>query len=189
MRKLILSMFMSLDGYFAGPNGEFIAPDWSDDMQQWSDSNTAETGMLLYGRVNFEFNAGYWQGAEHDANSAEKDRAFAKKMNEFPKICFSRSKKEVGWNGRVVSDNIAEEINRLKREPGKALMSFGGANLASTLIGLDIVDEYRLLLIPHLQGSGTPLFKGGFAERKLKLIKAQPLDTGAVMLCYERARN
>src|SRR5258706_11452043 len=186
MRKLILSMFMSLDGYFAGPNGEFVAPDWSDDMQHWADANTEETGMLLYGRVNFDFNAGFWQGHEHDANASEKDRAFAHKMNTFPKICFSRTKSEVGWNGRVVKDNIAEEINRLKREPGKALMSFDGANLAATLIGLDVVDEYRLLLIPHLQGTGTHLFKGGYAEKKLKLIKARPLDTGAVMLCYER---
>jgi dihydrofolate reductase len=188
MSKLVLAMFMSLDGYIEGPKGEFVSPDWSGDLQRyWADDNTDAAGMLLYGRVNFEFNAGFWQPAAADESNPAELRSFARKMNDLPKIVFSRSLKNPGWNGRVVTEtNIPAEIARLKQQPGPDLMMFGGAGIAQAFMKLDLIDEYRLLVTPTLLGGGKRLFEGSYDRAKLKLVKSQALDTGAVLLYYQR---
>src|SRR6476660_661457 len=188
MSKVILAMFMSLDGFIEGPNGEFIPPDWSVDLQcYWADDNTDAAGTLLYGRVNFQFNAGFWQGAAADESNSAEFRAFARKMNSLPKLVFSRSLQNPGWNGRVVKDDIPREIARLKQQPSEDLMMFGGAGIAQAFMKLELIDEYRLMVTPTLLGAGKRLFEGGYERAKLKLVKSQPLDTGAVLLYYQRA--
>ena len=188
MRKVVLAMFMSLDGYIEGPKGEFVPPAWSDDLQRhWADDNVDRTDLLLYGRVNFQFNAGFWQPAEHEANNPEAFRAFARRMNALPKLCFSRSLRQVDWNGRVIGNDIAGEIARLKQESGKDMMMFGGAGIARTFIGLDLFDEYRIMVTPTLLGDGKRLFDGGYERRQLKHTQTKQMDTGAVILTYERA--
>lgn len=115
MGELVLTMFTSLDGHIAGPGGEFVGPQWSADMQrQWSDRNIDRAGALLYGRVNFEFNAPFWMSVEDDADAPEETRAFARRMHELPKLVFSRSARDVGWNGRVVGDDIPAAVAEAK---------------------------------------------------------------------------
>lgn len=187
MRKVILAMFISLDGYIEGPKGEFVPPAWSDDLQRhWADDNVDRAGLLLYGRRNFEFNAGFWQPAETDANNPASFRAFASRMNALPKLCFSRTLSTVDWNGRLVRDDIAGEIARLKQEPGKDMMMFGGADIARFFIGLDLFDEYRIMVTPTLLGDGKRLFDGGYERRQLQHTDTRQMDTGAVILTYER---
>jgi len=188
MRKVVLAMFMSLDGYIEGPKGEFVPPAWSDDLQRyWADDNVDRTDLLLYGRTNFQFNAGFWQPAEQDVNNPAPFRAFARRMNTLPKLCFSRSLGQVDWNGRVVRDDIAGEITRLKQQPGKDMMMFGGATIARTFIALDLFDEYRIMVTPILLGDGKRLFDGGYERRQLRHTDVKQMDTGAVILSYERA--
>ena len=188
MRKVVLAMFMSLDGYIEGPKGEFVPPAWSDDLQRyWADDNVDRAGLLLYGRTNFQFNAGFWQAAEADAKNPEPFRAFARRMNALPKLCFSRTLKEADWNGRVVRDDIAGEIARLKQQPGKDMMMFGGADIARFFIARDLFDAYRIMVTPTLLGDGKRLFDGGYQRRQLKHTGTKQMDTGAVILTYERA--
>lgn len=180
MRKLILSMFMSLDGYIEGPDG-FVAPAWSDEVgREWSGWAREYGGHILYGRVNFEFNKGFW--TSDDA----KDMPEAGFMNRMPKSVASRTLTgDLGWNGRAVGD-LAAEVARLKAEDGKDVLSFGGAGLAHSLIAQDLVDEYRLMVRPLLLGGGKRLFPDG-VHRDLRLVEEKRLDVGALIVRYARA--
>jgi len=186
--KLVLSMFISLDGYIEGPGGEFVPPAWSGDLEKhWSGYALARAGHLLYGRTNFLFNKGFWTQAETDPNSVAAGISYAGTMNRLPKTVFSRTLTgDPGWNARLVRDDIAGAVARLKAETTGDVYSFGGAGLANSLVALDLVDEYRLMVTPGLLGDGKRLFGGGLPRIPLSLVEAQPLDTGAVILRYRR---
>jgi dihydrofolate reductase len=191
MRKLVLSMFMSLDGYIAGPGGEFIGPEWSDDLERhWSGYALERAGHLLYGRVNFLFNKGFWEQAETDPTSPAAGIAYAGTMNRLPKTVFSTTLQgDPGWNGTVVRGDLDQAIARLKQEGGKDLYMFGGAGIAQSFVARDLIDEYRLMVTPNLFGDGKRLFDPGFKRIDLQLIDTKPLNTGAVILHYRRARG
>jgi dihydrofolate reductase len=191
MAKLVLSMFTSLDGYIERPNGEFVPPAWSDDLaRHWSGYALERAGHLLYGRTNFLFNKGFWSAAETDPKSPAAGIAYAGTMNRLPKTVFSRTLAgDPGWNATLVSDDIAAAIGKLKVDVEGDLYSFGGAGLANSLVALDLVDEYRLMVTPDLFGDGKRLFERGRPRVALTLIEAKPLDTGAVILHYRRDRT
>ena len=109
-------------------------------------------------------------------------------MNELAKVVFSRTLEKVEWNNsRLVRENVAEEVGRLKEEPGNDLPLFGSAELASTLIGLGLIDEYRIFVTPYVLGEGTPMFKGISDEISLELLNATTWSSGTVALFYENA--
>jgi dihydrofolate reductase len=182
MRKLILSMFMSLDGYIAGPGGEFVPPPWSDEVgREWSGWASETGGHILYGRINFEFNKGFWTS---DEAKGMPETPF---MNATPKTVASRTLKgDLGWNGRATSD-LAAEVAQLKAQDGKDILSFGGAGLAYSLIAQDLVDDYRLMITPTLLGGGLRLFPDG-VRRDLALVEEKRLDVGSLILRYAAKR-
>jgi len=191
MRKLVLSMFMSLDGYIAGPGGEFIGPEWSADLEKhWSGYALERAGHLLYGRVNFLFNKGFWEPAATDPGSPAASVPHAANMNRLPKSVASRTLSgDPGWNGKLLRGDLAQAVAELKRTAAADIFSFGGAGLAQSLIAHDLIDEYRLMITPNLFGGGVALFTPGFRRQDLKLLDQRTLDTGAVILHYERRRN
>lgn len=191
MRKLVLSMFVSLDGYIAGPGGEFIGPQWSADLEKhWSGYALGRAGHLLYGRVNFLFNKGFWEPAATDPSSPAAHVPHAADMNRLPKSVASRTLSgDPGWNARLLGADLAQAVAELKRTAAGDIFSFGGAGIAQSLIAHDLVDEYRLMITPNLFGDGVPLFGRGFRRQDLKLIDTRTLDTGAVVVHYERHRN
>ena len=190
MAKLVLSMFMSVDGYIEGKEG-FVPPAWSDDLERhWSGYALERAGHLLYGRKNFLFNKGFWSAAETDPQSPAAGIAYAGTMNRLPKTVFSRTLEgDPGWNATLVKDDLAGAIGKLKREAKGDLYLFGGAGLANSIVALDLVDEYRLMVTPDLFGEGTRLFEKGRGRLALALLEAKPLDTGAVILHYRRDRH
>ena len=191
MKRLVLSMFVSLDGYITGPGGAFVAPQWSDDLEQhWSGYAMQRAGHFLYGRVNFQFNKGFWEPAANDPNAPAAAIPHAAMMNRMPKTVFSRRLSgDPGWNGTVASGDTTEVVRKLKAGGGEGdLFCFGGASLAQSLVSRDLVDEYRIMVTPNLFGDGVPLFKPGFPRQELKLLGSRSLDTGAVILHYERKR-
>lgn len=191
MSKLVLSMFMSLDGYIAGPRGEFVGPQWSGDLEtHWSGYALKRAAHLLYGRVNFLFNKGFWEPAASDPNSPAAGVPHAADMNRLPKTVVSRTLRgDPGWNGKLLEGDLALAVAELKRTAAGDVFSFGGAGLAQSLIARDLVDEYRLMITPDLFGDGVRLFAPGFERQGLRLIESRALDTGAVIVHYERRRN
>jgi dihydrofolate reductase len=191
MAKLVLSMFTSLDGYIERPGGEFVPPAWSDDLERhWSGYALERAGHLLYGRKNFLFNKGFWSAAETDPDSPAAGISYAGTMNRLPKTVFSRTLAgDPGWNATLVRDDLEGAVARLKAEAKGDLYLFGGAGIANSIVALDLVDEYRLMVTPVLFGDGTRLFEGGRPGIALDLIEAKALDTGAVILHYRRNRG
>ena len=111
-------------------------------------------------------------------------------MNRVPKIVFSRTLEKAEWNNtRLIKDHVAEEILKLKQQPGRDLALFGSANLMSTLMQLDLIDEHRIMVNPVILGSGNPLFKRTKDKLNLKLIKTRTFGNGNVLLCYQPDRK
>jgi dihydrofolate reductase len=179
MGNLIVSNLMSLDGFFEGPNHEL---DWfvlDEDFFAYSRALLREADTIIFGRVTYEHMAGYWPTAPKDE--------IADGMNSLPKIVFSKTLEKVEWdNSRLVRGDAAEEIAKLKRQPGTNII-LGSATLASSLLQEGLVDEYRVILNPVLIGSGNPLFKGIKQKLRLKLQTTKLLGSGTIVLYYQKA--
>ena len=186
MRQVILFNMVTLDGFFAGPNEEI---DWhhvDEEFNEFAIAQLNSAGGLLFGRVTYQGMASYWPTDTATAN----DPIVADKMNTLPKIVFSRTLERAEWNNtRLVKGNIAEEISKLKQQPGKDWLLFGSADLASTLTNLGLIDEYRIMLNPVVLGNGKPLFKGIKEKLNLKLANTKTFRNGNVLLCYQPDRK
>lgn len=189
MVDLFLSVFTSLDGYIEKPGGVFAPPPWSDEIERdWSQPALSRAGHLIYGRVNFLFNKAFWSVADTDPASPAAGISYAARMNALPKTVVSRTLTgDPGWNGRIAGPDLAAEVTRLKREAAGDIFAFGGAGLSHSLLALDLVDEFWLMVTPQLYGDGKPLFRGGRPEVPMRLIESRALDVGSVILRYRRA--
>jgi dihydrofolate reductase len=170
---------VTLDGFFEGTKSwEIDWHVWGDDLEQLSLEQLRSADMLLFGRVTYQGMAGYWPSETGDV---------AEFMNNIPKVVFSRTLDNADtWNNsRLVKTDAAEEVARLKQEPGKDMFIFGSADLTSTLLNKGLIDEYRLGLNPILLGGGNPLFKPMPNRMPMKLIEARPMKSGCVILRYQ----
>lgn len=185
MRKLVLFMHISLDGFAADENSGLRWISYDKELQQYADGIVATVGSPVYGRVTYELMAGYWPTVLNDPDANDRDRAHAKWVDRATKFVFSRTMQRADWNNTIViSNNIAEEINKLKQQPGKDLVIFGSPGLAHSLMELDLIDEYQLTLNPVLLGKGIPAFRNIKEKTSLKLIKSTPLQNGVIGLHY-----
>jgi len=189
MADLVLSVFTSLDGYIEKAGKVFAPPPWSDEIERdWAQAAVSRAGHLIYGRVNFLFNKGFWSPAETDPTSPAAGVSYAGRMNALPKTVVSRTLTgDPGWNARIAGPDLAAEVARLKREAPGDIFAFGGAGLSHSLLALDLVDEFWLMITPELYGDGTPLFQGGRPDVSMTLIESRVLDVGSVILRYRRA--
>jgi dihydrofolate reductase len=185
MRKLIYSMGVSLDGFIAGPDGEI---DWSapdEELHRFHNRQTRELGGHLCGRRLYEVMR-YWETAEEDPSLPEHELEFARIWKDTPKIVFSKTLEKVEGNARLVRDGVAEEVAKLREQPGKDL-AVGGAALASTLMKLGLIDECRLFLSPVLLGGGTPYFPALDERINLELVETRTFGSRVVYVRYRRA--
>lgn len=183
-------MIVSLDGFIEGPEREL---DWFLDgdpsFERYCDEMIDSVGLALYGRRAYELMLAYWPHAEQNPRSPA-DLAFARKMNALPKVVLSRTLDRATWaNTEVVSDRVAEQIEALKRQPGRPIVAWGGAGLVSTLARHDLVDEYRLIVHPVVLGRGTPLFGGIERRTRLRLVRSTSLGGNLAVVCYEPDRT
>lgn len=185
MRKVIASIYVTLDGFIARSNGEF---DWGigdEQMEKDNDDLLSTADAILLGRETYQILANYWPTA------TRQDAILAAKMNRIPKIVFTKTLDKVEWgiwnNARLVKDHIAEEVARLKQQPGKNMVIFGSGSIISTLARAGLIDEYRLLVNPIVLGSGKPLFRDITGPIKLTLLQANRYQSGVVLLVYKPA--
>jgi dihydrofolate reductase len=184
MRKLIYSMGVSLDGFIAGPDGDI---DWSapdEELHRFHNQQARETGADLYGRRLYE-TMRYWETPEEQPSLSDYELEFARIWKDTPKIVFSKTLEKVEGNARLVRDSVGEEVAKLKEEPGKDL-AVGGAGLASTLIKLGLVDEYRLFVSPVVLGGGTPYFPALDERINLELVETRTFGSRVVYVRYRR---
>jgi dihydrofolate reductase len=189
MPKIILAMFATLDGFVETPDGKMIAPAWSDDLERfWSEANTTGDITLLYGRRAFEQNAALWPAVEQDENNGSAFRTMAARMNRLPKVVISNSLRTAGWNSSIARGRLSNTIGELKGV-SRDVIAVGGVTLAANLLAEDLVDEYRLLMMPTFHGGGHSLFKTPHAPISLNLKSHRAMDSGAVLLEYTRSRG
>ena len=184
MRKMIYSMTVSLDGFIAGPDGEI---DWSapdEELHRFHNEQTRELGALLCGRRLYKEML-YWETADENPSAPEHVLEFARIWKDLPKIVFSKTLESVEGKATLVRNGVAEEVAELKEQPGKDL-AVGGAGLASTLIELGLVDEYRLFVSPVLLGGGTPYFPARGERINLELVETRTFGSRVVYVRYRR---
>lgn len=179
MRDLILWDMLSLDGYFAGPDGglEWFAVD--EDLENYILDVNSSVGTVLFGRATYEGMRDFWSSQEGE---------IAEFMAVVPKVVFSTTLPSADWdNSTLVRDHVPEEIAKLKQQPGKDIFVFGSADFSATLIEHGLVDEYRIGINPVLLGSGVPFFKGRSERLPLTLVDLKRLSSGLVIVHYRPA--
>lgn len=183
MRKVVLRMNVSLDGFVAPTNGyhDWVFRSFDDELERYTVDQFWQVGTHIMGRETYKEMANHWP------SSTEK---IAPPMNEIPKVIFSKTLKEANWNNsQVVNGDIAEEIFRLKQQPGKDILAHGGVRFAQSLARLGLIDEYRLIVNPIAFGNGLPIFKDLPDPIHLKLLRTKVFKKGAVLHTYQPVRN
>jgi len=209
MRKLILKMSVSVDGFVGGPNGEidWIFKSFDEGATAWTVDTLWQAGVHIMGSRTFRDMAAYWPSSSE---------SFAAPMNEIPKMVFSR-RGSIGeasttraledatrlrkggdapatpagafsWtNPGIASGDLAAEIARLKQQPGKPILAHGGASFARSLVQHGLIDEYRLMTHPVVLGRGLPLFSNLAKPLDFKLLSTTSFDGGAIAHIYQPA--
>jgi dihydrofolate reductase len=184
MRKIIYWVHASVDGFVSGPNGEFDWPELTPELSEYSDALTDRVDTFLYGRVVWDLMSSYWPTADQVSDHPHSLR-FAPIWRDTPKVVFSRTLEEAGWNTQVTAD-LEGTARALKAKQGKDMMLTGGAEAAAALATLDLIDEYQVVVHPVVLGGGKRLFPA--TERlRLDLVATRSFDDRAVLLSYVRA--
>jgi dihydrofolate reductase len=187
MRSVIYSMSVSLDGYIDGPDGDF---DWTTPDEEvfrfWIDE-IQEVGVHLLGRRLYETML-YWETADQDRTLDDAELEWAAIWKPLPKVVFSTTLPAVQGNARLLSGGLAEEIERLRAEPGGGDIAIGGATLAAEAAAAGLIDEYRAMVYPVLVGGGTPFFPQGERRVDLELVETRSFSSSVVYLRYRLAR-
>ncbi|MEU6801759.1 dihydrofolate reductase family protein [Streptomyces neyagawaensis] len=187
MRKIVLMMSLSLDGYMEGPNREL---DWhlvDEELHTHFNDVLRDMGVFLDGRVSYELMADYWPTADRDPHAPAPVADFARIWREKPKLVFSRTLHRAEWHTTIVRDVVVEDIMALKAQEGGDL-ALGGATLAAEFMRHDLIDEYWLYVHPVILGRGRPLFSQAEDRPKadLHLIETRTFGNGVVLLRHGR---
>lgn len=179
MRKLICGMHISLDGYLTGQGNDlsWSGPGSTDEVLESILDLLRETDTIVLGSGGFEEMAGYWPTADGD---------MADLMNSHPKVVISGTLRSAdAWpNARVVNGAVADEIEKLKQEPGRDMIVYGGARFAQAVARQGLFDEYRLMTHPVAIGAGVPLFQDLPAPQRLALLSSRTFEGGTVQHVY-----
>jgi dihydrofolate reductase len=185
MRKVVLMMSVSLDGYVEGPGADISWHMVSGELHAHFNAQLAQAGAFLDGRVTHELMAGFWPTADSDPESTPEMAEFAGIWREKPKFVYSRTLERAGWNTTIVREVVPEEVMALKAQPGGDL-SLGGATLSETFLRLGLVDALRIYVHPVVIGRGRRLFAEGDLRMDLRLEETRAFGNGVVLLRYER---
>ena len=188
MRKVIAAELITLDWLVSEPINEmtWLLESINEELGWEIREQQPPVDTILLGRKTYEFLAGYWPTATPDTE----DALVIDFMNNTPKIVFSRTLERVEWsNSRLVSDDIAAEVEQLKRLPGRDIAIVGSCSIVRQFIRLGLIDEYRLSVHPVILGTGARLVAEVTDRRDLDLTRAEAFKNGVVSLCYQPART
>jgi dihydrofolate reductase len=180
MRKVIMYNFVSLDGFFEGPNKELNWFSLDDGIAAYVKELVINADTFVFGRKTYEQMAAFWP------TETNHDPTITERMNTAQKVVFSRTLPKVEWqNSRLAKHSIGEEVGQLKAQPGKDILILASGSLIGPLAEQGLIDEYQVIVHPVLLGGGTPLFNNVMERQKLKLVRTQPFPAGSVLLCYK----
>lgn len=187
MRNLIFFMHTSLDGLIAGPNGEMNWIKVDEELFDFVGSMTDQADAALYGRVTYEMMQSYWPTAGDQPNASKHDKEHSSWYNKVSKIVLSKSLEETELqNTLVISDDLADKINKIKRQEGKNILIFGSPSASISLLNEGLIDEFWLFVNPIILGHGRPLFKDLSGTTHLNLVKSISFASGVIALHYKK---
>lgn len=176
-------MSVSADGFIEAADGDFswLYPD--EELHRFFNGQEAQIDINLYGRRMYEEMASFWPTAADEPSAPDFIKEYAVIWNSKPKVVFSKSLSEVGWNSRLYKGDLEKEVRRLKEE-STGTMSVSGAALANAIMELNLIDEFWLYVHPVIIGSGKPMFGGLKNKIKLHLMETHTFKSGVVLLRY-----
>ena len=183
MRPVVLQMGVTLDGFVHGATGyeDWGLPPEEDEVVAWKATSLRQAGTHIMGRITYEDMAAVWPTTTG---------VYADVMNEIPKVVFSSTLTRAEWpESRIASGDLAQEIDRLKREPGGVILAHGGATFIDALIRGGLIDEYRLVIHPVAIGHGTGLFSALREPLRLHLVEARTFTSGTTIHVYRPLKN
>jgi dihydrofolate reductase len=181
MRKVIASLFLSLDGVMEAPE-KWHFPYFNDEMGAAIGEAMSSAGAFLLGRRTYEQWASYWPSQSPD------EIPMAAAINAMPKFVASRTLDEVNWQkSTLLNGDVPAEVSKLKRQPGKDVSISGSATLVRSLLREGLLDELRLMIHPVVLGQGRRLFEEGNGETPLELVSSETFRTGVLNLTYQPA--
>ncbi|MEV0299786.1 dihydrofolate reductase family protein [Streptomyces prasinus] len=187
MRDVTYAMSVSLDGYIVGPDGGF---DWTVPDEEvfrfWTDE-TRQLGAHLLGRRLYETML-YWETADQDPSLDDAQLEWTALWKSLPKVVFSTTLSAVRGNARLATGSLAEEIERLRAEPGEGDIAIGGATLAAEAAASGLIDEYRAMVYPVLVGGGIPFFPQHERRVDLELVETRTFNSRVVYLRHRVTR-
>ncbi len=185
MQRLIVFNHVSLDGYFVDANNGMSWAKSEANDAEWNAfvaENAEGDATLVFGRVTYEMMASYWPTPMADQHNP----VVAKRMNEMPKVVFSRKLDKATWqNTRLIKGELATEVRKLKQEAGGGMAILGSGTIVAQLAKAGLIDEFQVVINPIILGKGKTMFEG--ANQKLKLTKSRAFGNGNVVLWYEPA--
>ncbi|GLB23762.1 hypothetical protein LXJ15735_00030 [Lacrimispora xylanolytica] len=182
-RRIILDLAITLDGFIEGKNGEV---DWcvmDPDMGFTQFLNEIDT--ILYGRKSYDL----WGQYIPKEEDSEEEKEIWKLVHSKEKYVFSRTQTNTDNQAIFINENILEEVNKLKNQPGKDIWLYGGSSLITTFINSELVDEFRLSVHPVVLGEGKPLFVDIKQRMNLNLVHIRNFSSGVVQLIYHWNKN
>ncbi len=182
MRKLNVFNFITLNGFFKGPNHDINWHRHGGEENKFSDDALQSEGILLFGRRTYEMMYSFWP----TEMAAEQFPETARGMNRSQKIVFSSTMKKAEWNNtKVIGGNIIEEMTRLKKKKGNDMTILGSGSIVSLFAETNLIDEFQIMIDPVVIGNGTPIFKGIKQKLDLKLTEIKSFKSGVVLLSYK----
>ena len=181
MRKVVAGLFISLDGVTQSPD-QWQFDHFDNEVVAEMGAHIAAEDTILLGRVTYQEWASYWPTST--------DEPYASHINNTPKYVVSTTLDKVEWeNSTLIKGDLAEEIARLKQQPGKNIGVAGSPTLVESLLQDDLLDELKLMIHPVVVGRGKRLFKDGGALKRLKLVDSKTTSTGVLILNYQPAQE
>jgi dihydrofolate reductase len=189
MRKVVLWIGMSLDGFTSGANEQldWLVPHATRPQSEPIFRRLRERcDLVLMGRVNYEGFLSYWPKVKDDPKAARNDVEISRWLDEVPKVVFSHTLREVTWkNARLAKGSAAEEVAALKRAPGKDIIIQNSTRLTQSLLAAGLVDELQILVPPVVLGAGRALFSGLQRRIDLGAVELSRFDDGTFFVRYE----
>ena len=188
MRKVVVSMNVTLDGFMSGSNCEldWHFKSWTREMADLLYEQLSKADTILLGRITFNAMAAYWPVKAMDLSFPREDLAFANLMNSYTKLVFSKTHGISQWNNsKLLTGEPADEILKLKQKKGKDIIIYGSGKIVNCLAKSRLIDEYLLWVHPVFLGKGKLLFKDLEKEYRMKLFKTKTFSSGVVILYYK----
>ncbi|MGW7872636.1 dihydrofolate reductase family protein [Staphylococcus xylosus] len=192
MRKLVVFLHSSLDGFVEGPQG-YMDIGWityNHELEDFANEVLQTADTIVWGRKTYEMMYDYWPTVPSNENASEHELNHAKWIENVEKVIFSKALNSVDWhNSRLVKKNVKDEIIHMKQQEGEDIVVLGSPRFAHYLMQLDVVDEYKITVSPTLIGKGLPLFQNIHEQVDLKLIDNKTFESGALGLIYQKNKE